>query len=132
MKRKIHAAGILAGDVIVVVCVLLLAAVVFSFAAARAGMPAVSVEIITESAQMRYPLWEDREIPIQSAGHTLTVTVKDGTVYVSETDCPNRICAATGKISVCGQSILCAPARVLIKVVGEEGSYGENADVILP
>lgn len=132
MERKIHIAGIRAGDVISLAAVLLLAVSALFFGLLRASAPAVFAEVITENAQMLYPLEEDREIPIVSAGHTLILTVKGGAVFISETDCPSGVCAATGEISVCGQSILCAPARVLVKIVGEEGKYGEDADIILP
>lgn len=130
--RKQHATGIRLGDGIAIACVLLLAVFALALSLVRASVPAVSVEIITEDTRTVYPLSENREIPIASAGHSLILTVKDRAVSVTETDCPSGICAATGWISGVGQSIVCAPARVLVKIVGEEGDHGKDADIILP
>ena len=51
-------------------------------------------------------------------GH-MTVVIEDGIVFVEDSDCPNGLCVKTGKISASGQSIICLPNRIFIKILGE-------------
>ena len=62
-----------------------------------------------------YPLDEDREIAL---GH-LTVRIEDGAVWVEHADCADRTCERTGKITRAGQSIVCLPNGIVVKIVGK-------------
>lgn len=68
----------------------------------------------------RYPLAADRTLELDSRGVRLTVVIEGGEVCVGQADCPDGVCVATGRISRTGQSIVCAPAGVVIRVVGGE------------
>ena len=39
---------------------------------------------------------------------------------MTHADCPDQICVKTGSISRSGQSIVCAPNRVVVTVTGED------------
>lgn len=56
---------------------------------------------------------------VASRGYTLTVQVADGRVSVSHSDCRDGICRNTPPISRAGQSIVCAPAGVVVRIVGK-------------
>ena len=47
------------------------------------------------------------------------VKVRDGEVYVTDSDCPDKVCENTGKISKSGESIICVPNRISIEISGE-------------
>ena len=67
----------------------------------------------------RYPLDADREIKIDTEyGHN-TVTIRSGTVSVTESDCPNHDCERFGAVSKPVQSILCIPHRLVVRITGE-------------
>ena len=66
---------------------------------------------------LRVPLDRDGVYPI---GETNTITVSDGEVRMTHADCPDQICVKTGSISRSGQSIVCAPYRVVVTVTGED------------
>ncbi len=66
------------------------------------------------------PLDTDAMYTVSSRGVTLCVSVAGGAVSVSDADCRDGICAATPPISRAGQSIVCAPAGVVIRITGEE------------
>lgn len=52
-------------------------------------------------------------------GVTLTVETTDGSgVRVMSSDCPTQDCVHTGAISKGGQSIVCLPGRMVIRLVG--------------
>ena len=52
-------------------------------------------------------------------GGTNTVVIENGTVYMTEADCPVKICVNTGKISKIGETIVCLPHRVVVEIQGE-------------
>ena len=47
------------------------------------------------------------------------VTVKNGKVFISENTCPQDFCNHVGEISFKGQSLICAPNRIVVEI-GEE------------
>lgn len=56
---------------------------------------------------------------IKTENGTNTVTVGGGSIWVSSADCSNQTCVHAGKISLAGQTVICAPHKLVIKVVGE-------------
>lgn len=56
---------------------------------------------------------------IKTKNGTNTVSVGGGSIWVSSADCSNRTCVHAGKISLAGQTVICAPHKLVIKVVGE-------------
>ncbi len=47
------------------------------------------------------------------------VAVEDGEIFVKDSNCPDKVCQRSGKISKSGESIICAPNRVSIEIEGE-------------
>ena len=63
-------------------------------------------------------------------GYTLTVAFGNGGVKVLEADCPTQDCVHTGTITRNGQSIVCLPGRIIVRLEG--GSADANApDVVI-
>lgn len=133
MENRIPKTGIRAGDLFVIAAVLAAALCSFLVPYVLSSGTGTAVLIRTEADVQTYPLHVIREISVQSAGHSLIVTVENDTVRVSATDCPNGVCLATGAISVPGQSIVCAPARVLITIQGDGGGTDDKTpDAVIP
>ncbi len=65
-------------------------------------------------------LEENSEYEITSQGMTLTVCVNNGEIFVLKSSCRDGICSNTPPISRSGQTIVCAPAGVVIRVLGKE------------
>ena len=68
-------------------------------------------------------LTEDQNFEIGGSYHN-TVTVKDGKICVTHTDCPGGDCAHSGWKSRAGESIVCLPNRMEIRLQGK----GKDAD----
>lgn len=62
-------------------------------------------------------------------GNHLTAVIKDGKCFVTESDCKNKTCVKTGKISRVGESIVCAQNGVVITVVGYNGLAGSIGQI---
>lgn len=56
---------------------------------------------------------------IKTKNGTNTVSVGGGSIWVSSADCSNQTCVHAGKISLAGQTVICAPHKLVIRVVGE-------------
>ena len=121
---KIKAA---AGDLTVYAVVTLLA--LLSLAALRlpADTAAANVRITANGTEAVYPLSVPRTLQVTGAGHTLTVCIAEGTVSVTDSDCPDRVCVHTGAVSAAGQVIACVPAGILIEITGGNA----DADIII-
>lgn len=83
--------------------------------------------VVTVNGQLygTYDLSRDQEITIEQDGHINKITIKDGQVQMSYSDCKNQVCVNDGKISKTSQSIVCLPNRVMVEITGrEEGLDG--------
>ena len=86
-----------------------------------------TVTVRTDSGSYEYPLSGDRVIETVSNGIRLRIVIEGGRVCVEEAECPDKICVRTGEISRVGQSIVCVPAEVVIRITGE----GSDEDFIV-
>lgn len=105
------------GDMVAVALVLCLAALLllFLFTSNRGSFAEIEVEgevIATLS------LAEDTVKTVTSRGVTLEIAVENGRIFVRAADCNDRVCEHTGAIEKRGSSIVCAPAAVVIRIVG--------------
>ena len=62
------------------------------------------------------------------SGYTLHVVLTAEGVWVERSDCPTQDCVHTGHISRSGQSIVCLPARVVIRL---EGGTDSGVDAVI-
>ena len=73
----------------------------------------------------RYALSEDRSVRIEGEGGYNLLVIEGGEVYLSEADCPTQLCVKTGKIRYAGQSIVCLPHKLAVRITG--GASGLDA-----
>lgn len=73
------------------------------------------------------PIDEPQSFEVENNGIRLTVVIDEGAVWVEAADCDDRVCVHSGKISRSGQSIICAPAGVVINVSGGESDEDISA-----
>lgn len=53
-----------------------------------------------------------------------TLVIEDGYAYIKDASCKDHICEKTGKISKVGQTIICLPNELFIKIVSDkEGEF---------
>ena len=73
----------------------------------------------------RYALSEDRTVRIEGEGGYNLLVIQGGEVWLSEADCPTQLCVKTGKIRYAGQSIVCLPHKLAVRIAG--GASGLDA-----
>ena len=64
----------------------------------------------------RYSLSEDGVYELN--GGTNVLHIENGTAYLSDADCPDRLCVKQGKIKKTGQVITCLPNKLTVTVYG--------------
>ncbi len=70
-----------------------------------------------------YPLSEDREITVERDGQIKKITIEDGAVSMSFSDCQGQDCVQQGAISQTGESIICLPNKVVLQISGGTRQY---------
>ena len=58
------------------------------------------------------------------------LVIKDGSAYMEEASCKDHICMNMGHISQVGETIICLPNEVFVKVINKDGEGGDY-DAIL-
>ncbi len=61
-------------------------------------------------------------------GGSNTIVVDNGQVYMTDADCPDKLCERTGRISRTGESIVCLPHRVVVEI---QGNTAERIDSVV-
>lgn len=78
------------------------------------------VTVRTADGDEIYPLNKDGVFSLN--GGTNTLVIENGEAWVSEANCPDKVCMGMGKISKNGEFIACLPNQVIIVVEGGEES----------
>lgn len=114
-----------ARDIVFSAAVILIAAAAYFLMQGKdsGGTAVVSCEGKTVA---EIPLDRDGVYPLE--GFDMELTVKDGKICVSKSDCPDKICEKTGFISGSRQSIVCLPNRVSVRIITNTES---DIDVVL-
>ncbi len=117
MKRRLC---LKAGDIMLMSAILLLA--VFLFISPLFFSPAEYAEIYTaENGKTQIVrLNAPASYKITSRGVELKVRVENAKVFVENSSCRDGICENTPAISRAGQTIICAPAGVVVRIIGKE------------
>jgi hypothetical protein len=71
-----------------------------------------------------YPLSSDREVAVPGPLGETRILIRDKSVRIVDSPCPNKTCIASGTISEPNQWIACLPNQVLVRIEGD-GSGGK-------
>ena len=119
MKKKIYINDIVLNFTILIVCI---AVPVGTFFSTKNEERNVVISFDGENvAEM--PLDEDAEFSING----VIVTVLDGRAFVKNSDCPDGLCLNMKHAKNVGDSIICIPNKVSVRISGGEN---KGADVI--
>ena len=109
------------GDYLAVAVTLLLAAVVFlAFLPRETGDIPMAEIYLDGTLVRRVSLGTSAECSV-TGDYMNTVTVRDGKIAVTESDCPGGDCVHSGWIGTSGRSIVCLPNRMEIRIVSAPG-----------
>lgn len=64
-------------------------------------------------------------------GYALTAAVSPDGVQITASDCPTQDCVRMGTIFRSGQSIVCLPARFILRLEGERETNSTGVDAVI-
>lgn len=119
MEKKKIKRDIMLIATLIIVCVA--AFLIINFVVKKDGITA-AVKVDGNIVYM-LPLDKNASVTVEGyQGGSNTVVIENGTVYMKEADCPDKLCEKTGKISKNGETIVCLPHRVVVEIQGGEGN----------
>ena len=77
-----------------------------------------------------YDLNQNQTISIQNPYSSNTLSIQNGAVSMTESDCRNQICVQTGPIEAPGQMIVCLPHQLIAEIVASPDSSAPSYDAI--
>lgn len=119
MEKKKIKRDIMLISTLIIVCAA--AFLIINFAVKKDGITAV----VKVDGNIVYMLALDKNASVTVEGYqggSNTVVIENGTVYMKDADCPDKLCEKTGKISKNGETIVCLPHRVVVEIQGGEGN----------
>lgn len=122
MKRK----TLCKGDMLLIGAVLAAAVCCFIFFSLGGG-PACTAVVEQNGAELRRVSLEALEEPLRleiGGEYPLVLMMDQEGVWIAEAACPDQICVRTGKITRPGQTVVCLPARLSVRLTGG----GERVD----
>ena len=79
------------------------------------------VEVIVDNhVQKVISLNDDGEYQVDDGEYSNIITIKNREVYMKSSDCPDQICVKQCKIKKHGESIICLPHKLVIRIASEE------------
>ena len=75
----------------------------------------------------RYKLTDDRTVTVRNGSGTNVVRIHNGEVSVTQANCHNQVCVKHESISSSGESIVCLPNKLMVRI---EGSGGNEYDAV--
>lgn len=119
MEKKKIKRDIMLIATLIIVCVA--AFLIINFVVKKDGITA-AVKVDGNIVYM-LPLEKNASVTVEGyQGGSNTVVIENGTVYMKDADCPDKLCEKTGKISKNGETIVCLPHRVVVEIQGGEGN----------
>lgn len=109
-------------DLLLILILLSFAGLFFTGSFLLNRKPAITVQITVDGeVAEELDITTNTSLVIQGYnGGTNTVVIENGTVYVSEASCPDKLCKDQGTITRSGEMIVCLPNRMIAKIVGGE------------
>ncbi len=107
--------------ILAVVIVFIAAAGLLLFVMNKEEGSTVSVKIDGNQVAS-FSLSENIEIPIKTGEndeYTNILVIKDGKAYISEANCPDKICVETRAVSYVGETVVCLPHKLVIEITNE-------------
>ncbi len=107
-------------DIILIAAILLIAAIGSTVFILLQKDGTTVIVTVDKELYGKYSVFENKVVEIKSENGTNVLTIKDGEAYISEASCPGfppeKRCSNQHPISKKGQSIICAPNKVVVSI----------------
>ena len=123
------------GDLVLIVLLLILSSILYFLLGRRAqasGEKYISVQVDGEETEKIKLGQVDniKELNIETIYGNCILEYDSDSCRIIKSECPDKLCIKQGEITQVGQVIVCLPFRVVVEIVGETETTGNDADVI--
>ena len=74
---------------------------------------------------------EERIFSIPQDEHVVFHLYSDGSICFESSDCPDKVCVRSGRLSKVGESAACLPNQIILKIVPSNGYHDGDTDIIV-
>ncbi|UCF30421.1 MAG: NusG domain II-containing protein [bacterium] len=85
----------------------------------RPSAPGSVLEVKTQAGEERLSLDREGRYPVSGPLGTAYIIVEDRMARLENAPCPLKICERMGPVGASGQTILCLPNRISVRVLGK-------------
>ena len=104
-------------DIIIITIIILVAIISYFFISAFFKDEGTKVQVFQNNKLVKeFPINKDKTYEIKDKDKINIVTVRSGKVFMKDANCPDKLCVKQGSISSNGESIICLPHKVIVKV----------------
>lgn len=112
-------------DFILITLLLIVAAAIYLIFGVNSKNDNSIVQVLIDGKEKgSYSLYKDGEYRIETKYGYNILLVKDKTASVKEASCHDRTCVHSSAISHTGESIICLPNRLVIKIIDKNNHSG--------
>ena len=76
--------------------------------------------LVNGEIQAQFSLYEDIDYKIETESGYNLLRIEDGEAYILEASCPDQLCVHQKKISEDGESLICLPNKVVVRISGQD------------
>lgn len=89
-------------------------------------VPGTTAVVLIDGKEVtRYPLDTPAQMTVQLDSLSNKLVIRDGKAFITEANCPDQICVKHRGISHVGETIVCLPHKLVIRI---EGGYTAESD----
>ncbi|MBR6743265.1 MAG: NusG domain II-containing protein [Clostridia bacterium] len=112
----------LRNDIILITSVIVLCIVAIFFFNATKKEGGRAVVVINGKETASYPLNINTEVRLENNGGYNILVIEDGFAFIKEASCPDKICVNNTKKKYNGETLVCLPNKITVKIVSDETS----------
>lgn len=117
------------GDLLLCCALLLIAGVLGLLVWSRRTPAGLVILRVAGTQVASFPLDQDRTFLIETeGGGENRLVIQDGTVWLSEANCPDQLCVRQGKLRYAGDSLICLPHQLVVEL--SEGEDPLDLDAV--
>lgn len=111
--------GITKGDIILIVCILLISAVLFAFSC-FGGSEDLTAEIYSDGEKVHSIVLSEVQDSYTLRENSCELLIeKDGVTFLSS-DCDDKLCVKKGKLTKQGDTMACVPRKLVVILRGTD------------
>lgn len=121
-------------DIFLILALILIITMFYAIFKTGNTQPAKYAEIYYKSELVKkIDLTESRDytFSVSEKPNVVFHVYTNGSICFERSDCPDKVCVNSGSLSKTGESAACLPNSLVLKIVSEDSTNNDDADIII-